>query len=146
MLGSSVNPFVVCSSILSIPFVRQRYPSTSRRVDEDGKTCWGDLRPPEESPPLKYSKMDTSKWEGIGAPALSPYSCRRCLAHCSSPSVRDLILWLLALSNDGLIDITIQETTPVSSLLGKIGAAPNGGQYWAKTVSEQDTPSRSGRP
>ena len=51
--------------------------------------------------------------------------------------IRDLLQWPLALPNDGLIDIAVQEPTSVSSLVGLMDVAPQGGQYWTETVSEK---------
>lgn len=41
--------------------------------------------------------------------------------------------------NDGSIDITIQEPASALSLVGQMDAAPRGGQYWFKTVSEENS-------
>lgn len=35
------------------------------------------------------------------------------------------------------MDIAVQEITSMSSLIGQMGVAPQGGQYWSETVSEE---------
>ena len=52
-----------------------------------------------------------------------------------SPSNRDLLQWPLALPNDGLIDIAVQETVSPLTLISQMDIAPQGGQYWSETVS-----------
>ena len=49
----------------------------------------------------------------------------------------DLLQWPLALPNDKLINIMIQELASMSSLVGLMDVALQGGQYWSKTVSKK---------
>jgi sphingosine kinase len=60
-----------------------------------------------------------------------------CLLTPALTFTRDLLQWPLAIPNDGLIDIVVQETASPSSLVSQMGRAPHGGQYWFKTVSEE---------
>ena len=127
--------------------MHENYLSAWDKQDEDGRTCWDDLHPSEKLPPLKYSETDTDGWEGLDLPVLYFYGglipyVGRYVANLtfptlrSSPSTRDLLQWPLALPNNGLIDIAVQETTSASSLISQMDTAPHGGQYWSETVSE----------
>jgi len=62
----------------------------------------------------------------------------------SSSSLRDLLQWPVALPNDGLTDVAIQEPASVSSFLRLMSISPYGGTYWSKTV--RDVPRESNRP
>jgi len=129
--------------------MHENYQYAYNKQDEDRKTCWDGLDPHEKLPPLKHSETDTDGWEDVDIPVLyfygglMPYvgqyvSCLLLfpvLSPWSSPSVRDLLQWPLVLPTDGLIDIAVQEMASASSLVGQLGVASYGGQYWAKTVS-----------
>lgn len=64
-------------------------------------------------------------------------SCLAIASVLSSHFIRDLLQWPLALPSDGLIDVVVQEPTSMSSLIGQMGAAPQGAHYWSNTVSEE---------
>ena len=128
--------------------MHESYQSVWHKQDEDRKTCWDDLDLSEKLPPLKHSETDTDGWEDFDIPVLYfyggllPYVGQYVtlptfisgLLPPSSPSVRDLLQWPLVLPNDGLIDIAVQEMASASSLVGQMGIAPRGGQYWTKEV------------
>lgn len=100
---------------------------TLRQQQDDGKTCWDSLLPSEKLPPLRYSDTDADGWEDIELPVLYFYG--GLIPYVS----RDLLQWPLALPNDGLIDIAVQEMDSLSSLIGGMDVAPRGGHYWSGT-------------
>jgi len=130
--------------------MHEAYQPAWDKQGEDNKTCWDDLDPSEKLPPLKYSETDADGWEDLDVPVLYffggliPYASQ----YVSSPtpvdnvlfryshSSRDLLQWPLALPGDGLIDVAVQEVTSLSTLIGQMDVAPQGGQYWAETVSK----------
>ncbi|KAF9650762.1 hypothetical protein BDM02DRAFT_3111507 [Thelephora ganbajun] len=107
--------------------MHETYQSTWHKQGEDGETCWDDLPPSEKLPPLKYSETDTDGWEDFDVPTLYFYG--GLMPYVS----QDLLQWPLGLPNDGSIDIAIQETVPLASLVSQMSIAPYGGQYWLKT-------------
>ena len=130
--------------------MHETYQSAWHTQENNGETCWDDLHPSEKLPPLKHSETDTDGWEDFDLPVLYfyggliPYVGRYVsvstlfvTVSLSGPHlhIRDLLQWPLALPNDGLIDIAVQEPTSVSSLVGLMDVAPQGGQYWTETVS-----------
>lgn len=118
------------------------------KQNEDTVTCWDDLPPSERLPPLRYSETDTDGWEDLDVSVLYFYAglipCvgkwdplpRISSSACSliSPFIRDLLQWPLGIPNDGSIDVAVQETTSALSLVGQMGTAPQGGQYWSNSV------------
>lgn len=134
--------------------MHETYQTTWHEQGTDIKTCWDDLPPSENLPPLRYSETDTDGWEDFNVPVLYfyggmlPYAgqCVLFLAYrhyhvpSSSHSIRDLLQWPLALPSDGLMDVSVQETTSPLSLISQMGAAPQGGLYWSNTVSDGTTP------
>ena len=129
----------------------ETYQATLHNQDQDTGTCWDDTPLSENLPPLKHSETDTDGWEDFDVPVLYfyggllPYVGRcvfssastGCSRSWSSPYSRDLLQWPLALPKEGLIDVAVQETASVSSLLRLIGSAPQGGSYWSDKVSER---------
>jgi len=106
--------------------LHENYQSAWHKRDDDGKTCWDDLDPSEKLPPLKHSETDTEGWEDVNLPTLYFYGGLM-------PYVgRDLLQWPLAIPNEGLIDIAIQETDSMSRLISFMNVSPRGGQYWAE--------------
>ena len=130
--------------------MHETYQATWDKQD-DTKTCWIDLPPSEKLPQLRYSETDTDGWEDFDVPVLyfyggfMPYVSRYVVlfppesvsCSLSSHSNRDLLQWPLARPSDGLIDVAIQETASLPSLISQMGAASQGGQYWSNTVSEE---------
>ena len=127
--------------------MHETYQATWHKQGTNAKTCWDDLPPSEKLPPLQYSETDTDGWEDIDVPILyfnggllqysSQYAPSSMFAIIVSPFTRYLLQWPLALPNDGLTDLVVQETTSPASLMGQIRIGPEGGQYWSETVSEQ---------
>lgn len=131
--------------------MHETYQATWHKQGTDTKTCWDDLPPSEKLPPLRYSETDTDGWEDIDVPilyfngGLLPYAgqyafssayAHHYLIYWSSLLTRYLLQWPLAVPNDGLIDIAVQETTSPLGLIGQMRTSSQGGQYWYKTVSE----------
>ena len=131
--------------------MHETYQATMHNQDQDTEICWDDIPLSERLPPLKHSETDTDGWEDFDVPVLyfygglMPYVGRYvfssastgCSRSWSSPYSRDLLQWPLALPKEGLIDVAVQETASVLSLLRLIGSAPQGGSYWSDKVSER---------
>lgn len=78
-------------------------------------------------PPIKYSKKDTDGWVDIDLPILFLYAGK-------APFASNILMqWPMAVANDGLVDVVIQEIVPRIDLVKAMGGAGAGDSFFLKT-------------